>query len=127
MFEPLVKVGGYNLPEPSEYKSNTATMVDGGRNAEGKFIGALIRDDVAKIDIGWKYLTTQEWANINRLFDKQSGGKFENTVQFYDQSKAQFVTKTMYVSDRSAGMWRRDSETGQVKGWVDCRLALIEV
>ena len=102
-------------------------MVDGGRNAEGKFIGALIRDDVAKIDIGWKYLTTQEWANINRLFDKQSGGKFENTVQFYDQSKAQFVTKTMYVSDRSAGMWRRDSETGQVKGWVDCRLALIEV
>jgi len=31
------------------------------------------------------------------------------------------------VSDRSAGMWRRDPDNGAVMGFVGPRLALIEV
>jgi hypothetical protein len=33
----------------------------------------------------------------------------------------------MYVSDKTAGMWRRNSETGEVMGWTDCALSLVEV
>jgi len=32
----------------------------------------------------------------------------------------------MFVSDRSAGMWRR-GEDGAVLGWTDCSLELTEV
>ena len=48
-------------------------------------------------------------------------------MTFFDQSAGDWVTKTMYVSDRSAGMWRRDPETGDVMGWTGCKLSLVEV
>jgi hypothetical protein len=44
-----------------------------------------------------------------------------------NQSSGQYETRTMYVSDRTAAMWRRDPRTGEVLGWTDCRLALVEV
>ena len=45
----LVTIGGYELPEPSSYSGNTATLVDSARNAQGVTVGAVIRDDVGKI------------------------------------------------------------------------------
>lgn len=123
----LVSVDGYDFPEPSTYSGNTATLVDSGRNVEGRMIGSVIRDDVAKVELTWNYLTVEEWANINKKFKRSSGGKFINLVNFFDQSAGGWVTKEMYVSDRSAGMWRRDPSTGDILGWKDCKLSLIEV
>ena len=122
----LVRVEDYNLPEPASYSGNTSTIIDSGVNVEGKFIGSVIRDDVAKVNLSWKYLTVQQWAEINQLFRMSSGGKFVNLVTFFDQGTGTWVTKEMYISDRSAGMWRRDPE-GNVLGWVNCSLNLIEV
>lgn len=123
----LVSIDGYDLPEPSAYSGNTATLVDSGRNVEGRMIGAVVRDDVAKVEISWNYLTVAQWANINKKFKISSGGKFINNVTFFDQSAGTWVQKQMYVSDRSAGMWRRDPNTGDILGWTDCKLSLIEV
>ena len=123
----LVSIGGYDLPEPSAYSGNTATLVDSGRNVEGRMIGAVVRDDVAKVEISWNYLTVAQWADINKKFKRSSGGKFINNVTFFDQSAGTWVQKQMYVSDRSAGMWRRDPSTGDILGWKDCKLSLIEV
>lgn len=123
----LVTVGNYEFPEPSSYSANTATLVDSARNLKGVVIGTVIRDDVSKIEISWRYLTLDEWARINKCFKQSAGGRFYNTVTFLDQSAGGWVTKNMYVSDRSAGMWRRDPESGDVLGWVDCRLSLVEV
>lgn len=123
----LVTVAGVALPEPSFYDANTSTLVDSARNVEGYMIGSVIRDDVAKVEMKWRYLTVQQWANINRLFKTSAGGKFINSVTFFDQSAGTYITRQMYVGDRKAGMFRRDPNTGEVLGWTDCALALVEV
>lgn len=123
----LVTVAGVALPEPSTYSGNTSTLVDSARNVEGYMIGSVIRDDVAKVELTWRYLTVQQWASINSLFKRSAGGQFINSVTFFDQAAGAYITRQMYVNDRKAGMWRRHPETGEVMGWTDCSLALIEV
>ena len=129
-FRPLVTVEGFVFPEPSNdggYKANTATFVDSARNAEGVMIGSVIRDDVAKVELTWRFLTVQQWADINACFKKSAGGKFINNVTFFDQSTGGYATRLMYVSDRNAGSYLRDRRTQEIRGWVGARLSLIEV
>ena len=126
-FRALVKVGDYEFPEPSTYNGNTSTLVDSSRNVQGKMVGSVIRDDIAKIEISWRYLTVEQWANIQKCFRQSSGGKFINNVTFFDQSVGGWVTKEMYVSDRKANVFRRDPNTGDLLGWVNPSLNLIEV
>jgi hypothetical protein len=97
--------------------------VDSARNVKGKVIGSVIRNDVAKVELKWRYLTAEQWAGILRLFTNN----FYNKVTFYNQATASYTTREMYVGDRSAGMWRRHPVTGEVMGWVDPSLSLIEV
>ena len=119
----LVSIGGFDFPEPSTYMATTASLVDSARNVQGYVIGAQIRPDVAKIEITWKYLTADQWARILSLFSNS----FYNDVRFLNQVKNDYDTRTMYVSDRSAGMWRRDPQTGAVMGYTNCSLSLVEV
>ena len=123
----LVTVAGVALPEPSSYSGNTSTLVDSARNVDGVMIGSVIRDDVAKVELQWRHLTVQQWANVNKLFKQSAGGAFINSVAFFDQSAGTYITRQMYVGDRKAGMWRRDPKTGAVMGWTDCALSLVEV
>lgn len=113
--------------EPSVYEGSTAGLVDGGRNAKGEFIGDVLRNDVAKVSLEWSFLTVKEWADICRYFDPKRGGKFINSVKFFNQSTGEYDTREMYVSDRKANMHRRDPKTGMVLGWVGCKLSLVEV
>ena len=122
----LITVGEFDFPEPSSYGSSTSTLVDSGRNAEGRMVGSVIRDGVSKVEVSWKYLTVEQWARILTCFSQPAGGKFAVNVTFFDQSAGGWVTKEMYVGDRKAGMWRR-GQNGDVLGWMDCSLSLIEV
>ena len=126
-FQHLVSVGSYNFPEPSEYSGNTSTLVDSGRNVQGVMIGSVIRDDVAKVTLKWNYLTVDEWAAVNACFKQSAGGSFINNVTFFDQSAGTYQTREMYVSDRKADMWRRDPDTGEILGWTNCSMSLIQV
>lgn len=119
----LVSIGGFNFPEPSTYNATTSTIVDSGRNVQGKVVGAVIRHDVAKIELSWKYLTAYQWSQILSLFHNS----FYNEVRFLNQVTNQYDTRTMYVGDRNAGMWRRDPETGAVMGYTGASLSLVEV
>lgn len=119
----LVTVAGVALPEPSEYSANTSTIVDSGRNVQGYVIGAVVRHDVAKVELKWRYLTAQQWANVLSLFTNN----FYNDVSFFNQATAKYETRQMYVGDRSAGMWRRHPVSGEVMGFTDCKLSLVEV
>lgn len=119
----LVTIGGYDLPEPSSYNAITSTIVDSGRNVEGKVVGSVVRHDVAKIELSWKYLTARQWADILSLFTNS----FFNDVRFMNQATNNYDVRTMYVSDRNAGMWRRHPETGEIMGYTNCTLSLVEV
>lgn len=119
----LVTVAGVALPEPSEYSANTSTLVDSARNVSGYVIGSVIRADVAKVELKWRYLTAQQWASVLSLFTNS----FYNSVTFFNQATADYTTRQMYVGDRKAGMWRRHPETGEVMGFIDCSLSLVEV
>lgn len=123
----LVYVNDNALPEPSEYYGGTSTLVDSARNVSGYMVGSVIRDDVAKVELRWRYLTVAQWAYVNQLFSRNHGGNFFNNVMFFDQTAGDYITRRMYVGDRKSGMWRRDPETGNVMGWTDCSLSLVEV
>ena len=120
--EALVSIGGYNFPEPSTYSAITSTIVDSARNVSGYVVGSVIRSDVAKIELTWRYLTVEQWARILSLFTNS----FYNDVRFFNQATGYYDVRTMYVSDREAGMWRRDPNTGVVMGWLNCSLSLVE-
>lgn len=121
--EALVTIGGYELPEPSTYSAITSTIVDSGRNVEGKVVGSVVRSDVAKIELGWKFLTVSQWATILSIFNSS----FFNEVRFFNQATGQYDVRTMYVSDRDASVFRRDPNSGAVMGWVNPKLSLVEV
>jgi hypothetical protein len=121
--EALVTIGGYDLPEPSTYSATTSTIVDSARNVAGYVVGSVIRSDVAKVELTWRYLTAEQWAGILSLFTEN----FYNDVRFLNQATNNYDVRTMYVSDRQAGMWRRHPETGVVMGWTSCSLSLVEV
>ena len=118
-----MSIGGFDFPEPSTYMATTSTIVDSARNVNGVVVGSVVRMDVAKVELSWRYLTAQQWANILSLF----ASSFYNEVTFYNQVTASYTTRTMYVSDKTAGLWRRDPATGEVLGWTECRLSLVEV
>ncbi len=119
----LVSIGSFDFPEPSTYNATTSTIVDSSRNVSGYVIGAVVRSDVAKIEMTWRYLTAEQWADILSLFTNS----FYNDVLFLNQTTNSFETRLFYVSDRTAGMWRRDPETGAVMGYTNCSLSLVEV
>jgi len=123
----LVSIGSYDFPEPSTYSGTTSTIVDSARNVQGIMIGSVVRNDVAKIEMTWRYLTAEQWATMLKKFTPALGGQFINETTFLDQVRNGYVTRKMYVSDRTAGMWRRNPDTGAIMGYTDCRIALIEV
>ena len=126
-FRALVTVGEYAFPEPSAYSGNTSTLVDSARNTQGVVVGAVIRDDVGKVEMSWNYLTVEQWANILKCFSTARGGSFYNSVTFFCQDIGDWTTRQMYVSDRKADMFRRDPKTGEVLGYTGCSLSLVEV
>ena len=120
--EALVSVNGFSFPEPSTYSATTSTIVDSARNVSGYVVGSVVRHDVAKIEMRWKYLTVAQWASVLSLFTHD----FYVTVRFLNQTTGYYDVRTFYVSDRTAGMWRRHPETGAVMGWTNCSLSLVE-
>lgn len=123
----LVTVGNFEFPEPSKYSGNTATLVDSARNAQGITVGAVIRDDVGKIEMSWNFLTVEQWADILKCFSISRGGNFYNSVTFFCQDTGDWTTRQMYVSDRKADVFRRDPKTGAIIGYTGASLSLVEV
>jgi len=124
--EPLVTIltpnPPYPFPEPTAYSGTTSTLTDSGTSVSGKLLGSVVRDDVAQIAISWNYLEAEAWARINQLFKDN----YINRIRFFDQTIGSWVERDMYVSDRSAGLWRRNA-SGTVLGWTGCSIQLMEV
>lgn len=122
----LVSVAGYDLPDPSKYSGTTSTVVDSGRNVEGYMVGAVIRDDIGKVEMSWNFITVEAWANILKLFSIKRGGSFINEVTFFSQDTGEWETRQMYVNDRKAQIFLRNPD-GSIRGYQGASLNLIEV
>lgn len=114
------------MPAPSTYQSTTATVVDSARNVKGYVVGAVIRENIAKAAMTWKFISAQDWANLLAQFDGSRGGNFYQDVTLFIQDTNSWETRTMYVSDRTANIFLRNPDGG-IKGYVDAQLALVEV
>lgn len=124
----LVSIGSYDIPAPSTYIGTESTVVDAARNVEGVVIGAIVRESVAKVEMTWKYIDAEKWASIMKLFNTAYGGNFYNNVTFFNQLTNGWTTKEMYVSDRTTeGAFLTSPTTGKITGYLNARLALIEV
>lgn len=123
---PMVSIGDFAFPEPSTYSATTSTVVDSGRNVQGYVIGAVIRDDIAKIELSWNFISAADWASILAQFSPARGGSFYNNVTFYCQDTNAWETREMYVSDRQAQVFLRD-KAGNIRGYQGATLSLVEV
>ena len=65
---PLVTIGNFEVPAPSTYSATTATLVDSGRNVQGYVIGAVVRDDIAKVEMSWNFISAADWAALLSQF-----------------------------------------------------------
>ena len=120
--QPLVTIRTTPIPEPTSYSGTTSTLTDSALSVSGKLLGSVVRKDIAQISLSWNYLDSAAWAQINQLFSDNH----TNPVCFFNQTTGNWVTRDMYVSDRTAGLWRRD-DNGVVLGWLGCGLQLKEV
>lgn len=123
---PLVTIAGIAIPESSTYSGTSSDTVDGGRNAKAEFVGSIVREDMAKVEMTWKYIRAEDWSKILKIFIIKYGGSFVNDVVFFDQTINDWSTRKMYPSDRTADLFLRRAN-GSVRGYTGARLALIEV
>ena len=122
----LVSVADHDLPPPSKYSGTTSTVVDSGRNVKGYVVAAVIRDDLAKIEMSYNFISVEDWAYILQLFSIKHGGSFTNQVCFFCQDTGVWETRTMYISDRRADIYLRNKD-GSIRGYAGAQLSLIEV
>lgn len=120
---PLVKINGMTLPIPSKYNVTTSTIVDSGRNVAGYVVGNVVRQNVVKVELYWRYLDYMQW----KMILTRINGSFFMNVSFFNQDTGSVETRTMYCSDRTAAAFRYDLETNKITGWTDCSLSLVEV
>lgn len=122
----LISIAGHDIPSPSKYAGTTSTVVDSGRNVKGYWVGSVIRDDMAKVECSWNFISAQDWSDILKLFSSKSGGSFVNSVTFFCQDTNDWETREMYINDRKSNIFKRRKD-GSIVGYLNASLALIEV
>lgn len=120
--------GGVELPSPiiDGCGYTISTLVDGGRNTDGFFIGSTIGNDKTKIEINFNVLEPDQMAALLGLFDRSRGGSFVNKFWVWDPSRQDFVLKEMYVGDRTGTPIVLDWSAGRPFAWKNVKASLIE-
>lgn len=124
-----IMYNGIAIPEPA-YGSGgfqLSTLVDGGRNQLGNFIGQVIGDDKLKYEMVWPALTPQEVQELLAIFDRRQGGSFTGTWNLYDPALGQMRDVLMYVNDRTGRPFKVTPSTRMPELFLDVKLNLIEV
>jgi hypothetical protein len=121
---------GIAIPEPALDSGNVtiSTLVNDGRNANGKFVGQVIGDDKLKIEMNWGALTAEQMHELLKIWDRAQGGKFVNTFHVYDPRRMLYRDIKMYVGDRQGKPIQIPNPgEGHPKYWTNVQANLIEV
>ena len=116
-------INGQELPPPKRgIEPIVTTLVDAGRDANGKVVGQKIGRDQYKLNnLEWSWLTAEEWSTILSLLSN-----FFVQVTFPDPVTNEFITLKMYCGDRTAEPYYVD-DTGKPTHYRNCRVNLIDV
>jgi hypothetical protein len=119
---PLIRVNSTNFPEPSTYEVGIMDIVfDSKRDANGLLIVEYKNIKKYKIELGWKYLTTQQYSIVLNSFSS-----FFFDVTFHDPASGSTITRNFYVGDRNAGLFKYNIGLNQIVGWTDIKFNFIE-
>lgn len=124
MQDAFITVAGVRFPYPNKESGlqTQTTLVNGGLNSQGIFIGQRVGRDKSKIELQWYSMDAQTWASLLQLFHQN----FVNPVEYYDMVKGQVIIRNMYVNDRTARPGRINPQTGEWITAKDCKLNLID-
>ncbi|MDR6883110.1 DUF6711 family protein [Bacillus sp. 3255] len=98
MAEPLLKIGGVEMPTPSECTPGIMDIKKAERNTNGTLISELIATK-AKLDLTWKFVTQEQ---MTKILNAVAPNFFD--VTYFDMKTGDFRTATFYCGDRTAGM-----------------------
>lgn len=118
-----LSINGYELPPCKRGVTPTVTtVVDAGRNANGKVVGQRIGRDQYKIDnLEWSWLSADKWHEILDVLSS-----FFVNVTFYDPVTGDQKTLRMYCGDRTAEPYWVDDD-GKPLYYTNCKVNLIDV
>ena len=124
MQDAFITVAGVRFPYPNRDSGlqTRSTLVSGSRNARGVFIGQRIGRDQVKVELQWFTMEAALWAKLLQLFDLN----FVNTVEYYDMTEGEVISRRMYVNDRTAQPLEIDLQTGAWLTVKNCKLNLID-
>lgn len=125
------------LPTPSDYSGISTTLVDSGRNNDGQVIAQVLRSDIAKIELKWNFLTTEQYSAIAKLFEQNLGGSFIVPVSFFNVITGLFEgdvsiapnssVRLFYPNDRKVEFARMVlNNDGTPQGYQNVSLHLID-
>ena len=122
--EAFITINGTKFPWPDQESGlqTQSTLVDGGRNAQGVFIGQRVGRDQSKVELQWYSMDADTWSTLLQLFRKN----FVNPVEYYDMAEGKVIVRNMYVSDRTAQPGRINPQTGEWIKVKNCKLNLID-
>ena len=97
----ILVVGGVTLPDPSEMSVDDYDISDSDRNANGKMVSQIVREDVHKVSCKWKVLRPADYAVIRQAIKK----KFGLAVSFYIPAQGASGELEMYAGDRKTPIY----------------------
>ena len=97
----ILIVGGVTLPDPSEMTITDYDISESERNANGKMVSQIIREDVHKIECKWKLLRVDEYMIIRKAIKR----KFGLSVRFFIPEQNTDGELEMYAGDRKTPIY----------------------
>ena len=97
----ILIVGGVSLPDPSEMKISDYDISDSERNANGKMVSQIIREDVHKIECKWFVLRPDDYMKIRNAIKR----KFGLSVAFFIPDQNERGSLEMYAGDRTTPIY----------------------
>lgn len=97
----ILIVGGVTLPDPSVMTISDYDISDSERNANGKMVAQMIREDVHKIECKWYILRPDDYMAIRRAIRR----KFGLNVRFFIPDQNAEGELDMYAGDRTTPIY----------------------
>ncbi len=119
----FIMVNGKSFPSPDRgLNFEVATMVNGGKNASGEFVGQKVGRDQYKINnLQWFLLDAATWSSILKEFNR-----FTVTVKFPDMVNNKWTTLLMYPGNRTAEPLELSEATGLPVSYKNCKVNIID-